>query len=253
MRSFSRLGVIAATAVAGLAFLTTPALAHVSVQAEGAAAKGGYATVNVKVPNERADASTVSVEVSFPTEHPLASVMPQPVAGWDIVVTKAKLDKPLTVHGKSITEVVSKVTWTATGKGIEPGYFQKFPLSLGQLPQDADELVLKALQTYSSTEVVRWIEPPVAGQEAPEHPAPVLKLSAAADDHHGAASATPAPSGEPAKGSEPSKAGGHKTEDTAASSHQSDGTARWLGGVGIAVGVAGLGVAVLVGRRRGNA
>ncbi|MGW1772032.1 YcnI family copper-binding membrane protein [Streptomyces sp. NPDC002104] len=247
MRTFSRLGIVAATAAAGLIALTTPALAHVSVQAEGTAAKGGYATVNVKVPNERADASTVSVEVSFPTEHPLASVMPQPVAGWDIVITKAKLDKPLTVHGKSITEAVSKVTWTANGKGIEPGYFQKFPLSLGQLPEDTDQIVLKALQTYSSSEVVRWIDPPVAGQEEPEHPAPVLKLSAAADDHHGVAAASNAPS------AEPTKSGGHDDKATTASAKADDRTARWLGGVGIAVGAAGLIAAVLVGRRRGNA
>lgn len=246
MRTFSRLGLVAATAAAGLVMLTTPALAHVSVQPEGTAAKGGYATVNVKVPNERADASTVTVEVSFPTEYPLASVMPQPVAGWDIAVTKSKLDKPLTVHGKSITEAVSKVTWTATGKGIEPGYFQKFPLSLGQLPENTDQMVLKAVQTYSSAEVVRWIEPPVAGQEEPEHPAPVLRLSAA-DDHHGAATPTKAPSGEPAE------SGAHEDAKAPASAEADDGTARWLGAAGIAVGAAGLVAAVLVGRRRGDA
>ena len=65
-----------AGAVAGVAVLALagPAVAHVSVQPEGEAAKGGYAVVNFKVPNERDNASTTKVEVTFPSEHPLASV-----------------------------------------------------------------------------------------------------------------------------------------------------------------------------------
>ncbi|MFD4691588.1 YcnI family protein [Streptomyces sp. NPDC058463] len=245
MRTFARLGVLTATVIVGLA-VTSPALAHVSVQPEGTAAKGGYATVNVKVPNERADASTVKVEVSFPADHPLASVMAQPVAGWNIQVSKSKLSKPLTLHGKSITETVSKVTWTATDKGIEPGYFQKFPLSVGQLPTDADELVLKALQTYSNKEVVRWIEPPAKGQEEPEHPAPVLPLSAASDDDHGTAKtkATPVPA--------PSSSKGHGTRSAGADSDSGLSTDRWLGITGIVLGGAGL-VVALVTSRRSNA
>ncbi|MFF4713021.1 YcnI family protein [Streptomyces eurythermus] len=246
MRAFARLGVVAVTAVAGLAF-ASPAFAHVSVQPEGTAAKGGYATVNVKVPNERPNASTVKVEVSLPADHPLASVMPQAVPGWTIEVTKAKLAKPLTLHGKSITEAVGKVTWTATDKGIRPGYFQKFPLSLGQLPEDTDELVLKALQTYDNKEVVRWIEPPVEGQEEPEHPAAVLKLSATTDDHHGGSAA----SAEPA--SKSSTGGEHDGEKAQAHDDSEHGSERWLGIAGIVLGAAGLVAALVTGRRRGNA
>ncbi|MEV6327879.1 YcnI family protein [Streptomyces sp. NPDC051909] len=247
MRTSARLGLLAATTVAGLALASSPAFAHVSVQPEGTAAKGGYATVNVKVPNERPNASTTKVEVSFPADHPLASVMPQAVPGWTIEVTRTKLAKPLTLHGKSITEAVSKVTWTATDKGIQPGYFQKFPLSLGRLPEDADELVLKALQTYDNKEVVRWIEPPVAGQEEPEHPAAVLKLSAATDDHHGGAPASNAPAAKPSGG------GGHGAEQAQAHDDGEHGTERWLGIAGIVLGAAGLGTALVTSRRRGDA
>ncbi|MEU6977643.1 MULTISPECIES: YcnI family protein [unclassified Streptomyces] len=246
MRTFARLGVLAATAVATLA-VSSPAFAHVSVQPEGAAAKGGYATVNVKVPNERADASTVKVEVSFPTDHPLASVMPQAVPGWDVTVSKSKLAKPLTLHGKSITEAVSKVTWTATDKGIRPGYFQKFPLSLGRLPEDADELVLKALQTYSNKEVVRWIEPQAKGQEEPEHPAPVLHLSAATGDHHGGATATKAPDAKPAADDT------HASEKAAEAHAAGHGSEKWLGVAGIVLGAAGLVTALVTSRRRRDA
>jgi uncharacterized protein len=236
----SRVAVVGAAAASAVLVLSAPAFAHVSVQPEGEAAKGGYATVDFKVPNERDNASTTRLEVSFPSEHPLASVMPQPVDGWTVQVTKSKLSKPLTLHGRQINEAVSKVTWTATGKGIEPGFFQKFPLSIGQLPEDTDELVFKALQTYSNKEVVRWIEVQKEGQEEPENPAPVLELTAASSSgHHGAkaedASATAA------------------AKDTAAaetSADSSDTTARVLGVVGIVVGAAGVAYGVLAGRRR---
>jgi uncharacterized protein YcnI len=237
-------GVVAASAVL---VLSGPAFAHVSVQPEGTAAKGGYATVDFKVPNERDKASTTKLEISFPADHPLASVMPQPVDGWNVKVTKAKLDKPLELHGEKINEAITKVTWTADGKGIQPGYFQKFPLSIGALPEDTDELVFKAIQTYSNNEVVRWIETQKDGEEEPETPAPVLALSAATDDHHGSAAS------DDTDKSDDAKAAASTSTTEAASSDSSDTTARVLGVVGIVVGVAGVAFGVLAGRRRTNA
>ncbi|MFC8199291.1 YcnI family protein [Streptomyces sp. NPDC060006] len=237
-------GVVAASAVL---VLSGPAFAHVSVQPEGTAAKGGYATVNFKVPNERDKASTTKLEINFPADHPLASVMPQAVDGWSVKVTKSKLEKPLELHGEKINEAVTKVTWTADGKGIQPGYFQKFPLSIGALPEDTDELVFKAIQTYSNKEVVRWIETQEKGAEEPETPAPVLALSAATDGHHGAAASDDTEKGDDAK------AAASTSTTEAASGDSSDTTARVLGVVGIVVGVAGVAFGVLAGRRRTNA
>ncbi|MFD3586735.1 YcnI family protein [Streptomyces sp. NPDC058683] len=233
----------AVTAVAGTAVLavSSPAFAHVSVQPEGTAAKGGYAVIDFKVPNERDDASTTKLEVNFPTDHPLASVMPQPMAGWKVEVTKSKLAKPLEMHGEKIDEAVTKVTWTAEDKGIEPGYFQKFPLSVGALPEDTDELVFKAIQTYSNKDVVRWIEVQQEGQEEPENPAPALALSAATDDHHG----TTTTAEDTAAKTETTA-----SDDSGSSSGGSDTTARVLGVVGIVVGAAGVAYGVLAGRRR---
>ncbi|HEV3364488.1 MAG TPA: YcnI family protein [Acidimicrobiia bacterium] len=240
--------IAAAGAAAGITVLalSAPAFAHVTVQPEGTAAKGGYAVVDFKVPNERDDASTTKLEINFPTDHPLASVMPEPMPGWKIDVTKSKLDKPLEMHGEKISEAVTKVTWTADGKGIEPGYFEKFPLSIGQLPEDADQLVFKALQTYSNKEVVRWIEVPQKGQEEPDNPAPVLELSDAEDGHH-------ASSGDTASDAESAEKASAETAADTASSGSTDTTARVLGVVGIVVGAAGVAYGVLAGRRRTNA
>ncbi|MFF7385737.1 DUF1775 domain-containing protein [Streptomyces griseoluteus] len=242
-RTASRVTAAVAVAAATVLAVSVPAFAHVSVQPEGVAAKGGYATVDFKVPNERDNASTTKIEVNLPADHLLASVMPQPVPGWSVKVTKSKLDKPLTVHGEKIGEAVTKVTWTADGKGIQPGYFQKFPLSLGALPEDTDQLVFKAIQTYSNKEVVRWIEVPQEGQDEPENPAPTLALSAATDDHHGTAAADD----DDAKSGDKDDA--HQ-EAAAGSDGGTDTTARVLGIVGIVIGVAGVAYGVLAGRRR---
>ncbi|GGJ14613.1 YcnI family copper-binding membrane protein [Streptomyces brasiliensis] len=240
----SRIAAAAAVAGSAVLVLSAPAFAHVSVQPEGTAAKGGYAVVDFKVPNERDDASTTKLEVTLPTDHPLASVLAQPVDGWTVKVTKSRLAKPLEVHGEKIDEAVTKVTWTADGKGIEPGFFQKFPLSIGALPEDTDQLVFKALQTYSDNDVVRWIEVPQKGQDEPENPAPVLQLSAAEDDGHHGSSAD-----EASDTTEKTAAAPSDTTD----SSSSDTTARVLGVAGIVVGAAGVAYGVFAGRRRSAA
>ncbi|WP_406007989.1 YcnI family protein [Streptomyces sp. NBC_00637] len=245
-RIASRVAAAAAVAGSAVLVLSSPAFAHVSVAAEGTAAKGGYAVVDFKVPNERDNASTTKLEVTFPTDHPLASAMPEPINGWTIAVTKSKLAKPIELHGKQISEAVSKITWTATGKGIEAGYFQKFPVSVGALPEDADELVFKAIQTYSNKEVVRWIEVQEDGAEEPENPAPVLTLAAASEDEHSHGTTAEDASDET---SDDAKAAASTTE-AASDSDSSDTTARVLGVVGIVVGAAGVAYGVLAGRRR---
>ncbi|WP_327402859.1 YcnI family protein [Streptomyces sp. NBC_01288] len=234
----SRIAAAAAVAGSAVLVLSSPAFAHVSVQPEGAAVKGGYAVVDFKVPNERDDASTTKLEVNFPTDHPLASVMPEPISGWTVKVTKSKLAKPAEMHGETITEAVTKVTWTATGKGVEPGYFQKFPVSVGMLPTDADQLVFKALQTYSDKQVVRWIEVQKDGEEEPENPAPTLTLTSTSG-------ATAEDASDKAAKTETTAA-----DSTSSSADSSDTTARVLGVVGIAVGAAGVAYGVLAGRRR---
>lgn len=243
----SRIALAGGVAASTVLILAGTASAHVSVQPQGEAAKGGYAVINFKVPNERDDSSTTKLEVNFPTDHPLASVMPQPVPGWDIKVTTSKLAKPLDMHGKKINEAVSKVTWTAAGGKIEPGRFQQFPLSVGQLPEDADQLVFKAIQTYDNKEVVRWIEEQKDGAEEPESPAPVLKLTAAAEDAHGA---TAAAAGSDSADKNATDDHAKDEQTTASASSSSDTTARVLGIVGIVIGVAGVAFGVLAGRRR---
>lgn len=156
------------------------ASAHVTVQ-PAEAEKGGFAKLAFRTPNERDDAGTVKLEVTFPAEAPFAFFNVRAVPGWTSSVERTTLAQPLEVFGRTINEVVSKVTWE--GGTIPPGGFEEFEVSVGPLPEGPDELVFKALQTYSSGEIVRWIELREPGaSEDPENPAPVLRLAAAESD-----------------------------------------------------------------------
>jgi len=168
-----------ATAVATLGF-AGPASAHVTVSS-ASAVQGGYTKVTFRVPNEKDNASTTKVEVVLPEGQPIASVSVKPVVGWTANPEKSKLATPIKTDDGEITEAITKITWTAdANSAIKPGQFQEFDVSLGPLPK-VDQLVFKALQTYSDGEIVRWIEEPSSGVEA-EHPAPVLKLAKSAAD-----------------------------------------------------------------------
>ncbi|MDG6102636.1 YcnI family protein [Dactylosporangium aurantiacum] len=220
---------VAAAAAAALAF-PAAASAHVTVN-PGTATQGGYTKVTFRVPNERDDASTTKLEIALPTDKPIASVSLKPVQGWTAATETSKLATPVKTDDGELTEAVSKITWTASaGAEIKPHTFQEFDVSLGPLPV-TDQLVFKALQTYSNGEIVRWIDEPAAGAEA-EHPAPVLKLTPKA----GASAPASAAAG-------PAAVADDDGDD------DGDGAAIGLGAAGLVLGLAGLVVAVLAFRR----
>lgn len=185
MRRFTMTAALAAA----LLVLALPAAAgaHVTLNPRSAPA-GAFTELAVRVPNERDDASTVKVDLKLPPGFAFASYEPQP--GWSAKVITTQLDRPIQTDDGPISETVSRIVWTGTGKGlgaIPPGAFKDFPISV-QIPGVAgDTLTFKALQTYSGGEVVRWIGAPDAAE-----PAPTVSVTAASADHGSAAPATAA-------------------------------------------------------------
>jgi uncharacterized protein len=179
----ARMLVVGALAAALVLVAALPASAHVAVK-PSSAPKGGFEVLSFNVPNEEAAANTVKVEVELPTKYPIAFVSTQPMFGWTASVEKTTLTKPVKTDDGEITEAVSKITWTATDSGLQPGQFDLFTISAGPLPTKTSKLTFKAIQTYSNGEVVSWIQKTVKGAPEPEHPAPTLTLTAANDDHH---------------------------------------------------------------------
>ena len=167
-------------ALAGIAVVLVPtaASAHVTLQ-PGSLPKGASdAIVSFAVPNESTtSASTVKVEIDFPTSTPILGVHAQAIAGWSAAVEMVQLPKPITTDDGQSSQAVSKVTWTATADGDGPDQYMLFSVLAGTLPSSTNQLVFKAIQTYSDGTVVSWIEPTVKGAPAPEHPTPILKLT----------------------------------------------------------------------------
>jgi periplasmic copper chaperone A len=176
---------IAGAALAAPLLLAPIAGAHVTLQPEEAPA-GGFTRLDVRVPNERDNANTTKVDVQFPPG--FLSVSYEPVPGWDIKITKRKLDKPVEQFGEQVTEEVGRITFTGDGETgvIRPGQFQDFGMSLAVPDKPGSTVAFKSLQTYSNGEVVRWIGPPDS-----EEPAPQVKLTAAEGEGGAAAPAAP--------------------------------------------------------------
>jgi uncharacterized protein YcnI len=229
-RRVAVLGVLTGTALLGVA---GTAFAHVEVDPP-AAAQGGSTKVAFRTPNEEADAATVKLEVSFPTDHPVPSVLTEPIPGWTATVEKTNLTTPIQTSDAKVTQAVSKITWS--GGQIAPGQFADFTVDLESLPSDTDKLVFKAVQTYSNGDVVRWIDDSPAGGPEPEHPAPTLTLTKAASATDAAGAGAPP-----------------VANTTATGAGSSTGTAALtLGIIGTILGLLGAVLGGLALRRRGT-
>jgi uncharacterized protein YcnI len=202
------------------------AFAHVTTDPDEIT-RGEYNQLSFRVPNESPTASTVKVELTFPTDVPITSVRTAPVPGWTAEVVKGAINPPVTGNDVTITEAVRTVTWTAQpGNGVAPGQFGLFHILTGEIPETGERLVIPATETYSDGHIVRWDQASAADGSEPKHPAPLVRVSGTAEHAHG-----------------PAKAQGG-----------TDDTARWMAGVGLLLGAVGLGAgggAILANRRSG--
>lgn len=234
-RQFSRAATVAAT-VSALGLLTAGvASAHVTANVYGAPPEqGGYTAITMRVPNEDEKAGTNKLTVHFDEAYGFARIRTKPVPGWSAKITKSKLDKPITTDdGAKLTEVVTAVTWTAAkGSEVKAGEteYQEFSFSAGPLPTDTDTLVLPADQGYTDGKVVKWEQ---EGEES-ERPAPTVALAEPSGDGHHGGSAKVSAKAE----------GGHGEESASDWQAPADTTARWLGGIGLAVGALGAGFGI---------
>jgi periplasmic copper chaperone A len=210
-------------ALAAMAF-PAAAAAHVTIQ-PGEWEAGAFAAMVVRVPNERDDAQTTSVSMQFPENVLTARFQAHPFCEHE--VERQALDQPV----EDITERIVSVTWTCDPPIAADG-FDEFGMSF-QIPEDAqpaDELLFPATQTYSSGEMVRWVDPDPEADE----PAPRITVIPPEEE----AEAAPPPT---------------TTEETAAapatgSDSDDDGmstVALIFGIAGLAAGLIALGVAVL--------
>jgi uncharacterized protein YcnI len=209
-----------------VAALVAPAaaVAHVTIQ-PGEWEPGAFAAMVFRVPNERDDAETTTLRVQFPENVPSARFQTHPSCKRE--VQREPLAEPI----EDLTERIVSVTWTCNPP-IPADGFDEFGVSF-QIPEDAaegDEILFPATQTYSSGEVVEWIDPD------PEAESPAPRVTVIAAEEEGEAAAPAATSTEEA------------APVPAASSDDDDDTmstvAIVFGIAGLAAGLIALGVAL---------
>jgi uncharacterized protein len=222
--------IVLATALAGaiLFALAAPAAAHVTVDPPSVP-KGSTLKLSFLAPNEEPNLKMTKLQIVFPTppQTPIATVNVEPLPGWTARVTLLTLTKPIVTDDGTIKKVVQEIDWTAKtpADGIGANQFGEFIIDADGLPTNEDQVVFKAIQTYSNGVQVKWIDPVTPNGPAADHPTPILELTSP----NGAATPTTA---------------GSTTNGTGigavVSPSTSDNSARALGTVGIVLGAIAL-------------
>jgi uncharacterized protein YcnI len=218
--------IVLASAMAGaiVCMLAAPAAAHVTVDPPSAP-QGSTVKLSFLVPNEETSLKVTKVQIVFPTPPatPIASVAVGQKPGWTSTVTKQTLAKPIVTDDGNITKVVQEIDWKANtpADAIPAGQFGEFTIDADGLPDNGDQVVFKAIQTYTNGDKVSWIDPVTKNGPAAEHPTPILELT------------------NPGSAATPTTAASTSDGATIAAD-TSDNSARALGIIGIALGAVAL-------------
>ncbi len=178
-----RVGAATAAAALSLVATATPAGAHVTVTPSTTAA-GAYSVLTFSVGHGCEASPTTEIAISIPEE--ILSVTPTRQPLWKVTKKKETLETPVTdAHGNTVTERDATVVYTARTP-LPDGYRDAFELSVLLPEEEGLSLAFPAVQTCQQGETP-WTEIAAEGQDPHEleHPAPIMTLSAGAEDAHG--------------------------------------------------------------------
>jgi uncharacterized protein YcnI len=202
-RLLRRSSLVVAATLISIPLLAEIASAHVVVTSPDAVQGGETALVAFRVPNESDKASTISVRIDLPVDHPVAEVMVEPIPGWTITTTERKLDAPTKVGDFTIDKAPESVTWTAeSGTKIGPGEFQTFYIVINPVP-NTPTLTFTATQKYDDGSVVKWNQPANADGSEAEFPSPELAVPPAPEEIVPSEPAAPSESAKPTASAKP--------------------------------------------------
>ncbi len=135
-------------------------LAHV-VLSEPAAPSGTSYRATLRVGHGCDGSPITALRVTLPAG--FTGAKPMPKAGWVLSIQSAMLAKPYESHGKTITQDVTEISWTASSRDnwLPDAYYDEFVLR-GGLPATAGPIWFKVLQTCEKGNI-EWSEIPAKG------------------------------------------------------------------------------------------
>lgn len=173
-------------AVCAIATGASAAFPHIVLQ-DGAAAAGASYRATFRVGHGCDGAATTGVAVSIPDGFNGAQPMPKP--GWSVRTVTGKLAQPYTSHGKTFTDGVVEISWTATTpeQALPSNFYDEFVLR-GTTPTKPGPLWFKVVQTCT-TGSNSWVEVPTTGSSTKGLKSPaalleVLDIQAAGGHNH---------------------------------------------------------------------
>lgn len=159
---------------------------HIVLQ-DGAAAAGASYRATFRVGHGCDAAATTGIAVSIPDGFSGAQPMPKP--GWTVRTVTGKLAQPYTSHGKTFTEGVVEIIWTASTpeQALPSSFYDEFVLR-GTTPSTPGPVWFKVVQTCTSGSTA-WAEVPVTGTSTKGLKSPaalleVLDIQAAGGHNH---------------------------------------------------------------------
>lgn len=175
--------IIRSLLAAGIALAATCAAAHVVLEYQVAPAGSSY-KATFKVGHGCGSSATRQVSVAMPPG--VLSARPMPKPGWTVQIDKGKLAEPVVSNGRTVTEDVTRVTWTARtpADALPSDQYDEFVV-VAQLPAQAGRIWWPVSQVCDGGRE-DWVEVPAAGQDASrlKKPAAMLEVLPAAGGGH---------------------------------------------------------------------
>lgn len=146
---------------------------HVTLQDPVAAAAAGYRAV-LRVGHGCEGAATVAMRVTIPEG--FNGAQPMVKAGWKLSTKVGKLAEPYVAHGKTFTEGVQEITWTANSAAdaLPDAHYDEFVLR-GTTPKKPGPLWFKVEQSCEKAANL-WLEVPATGTSTKGLKAPAALL-----------------------------------------------------------------------------
>lgn len=164
---------LAVPVLAWMALAAGPAAAHITLEYQVANA-GSYYKANFKVGHGCGQSPIRQIIVTIPAG--VQGAKPMPKAGWTIDIQRETLAKPYNDHGRTVTDDVAQISWTAkTPADYLPNtHYDEFALQ-ARLPAQAGPLYWAVSQVCEQGRI-DWNETPKAGQKASELKSPAALL-----------------------------------------------------------------------------